>query len=85
MSFTSQLKPSEQSSNPQLLQQLSGLSEVTIREVANADSTRPDGMSMFDIPGLDESAPLLVAELKRVLGDGGCDPSIQAGCSMRRT
>ncbi|TDL14986.1 hypothetical protein BD410DRAFT_733325 [Rickenella mellea] len=33
---------------------------------------------------LGENVPFFILEYKRILGEGGCDPSVLAGCSMRR-
>ncbi|KDR70253.1 hypothetical protein GALMADRAFT_76370, partial [Galerina marginata CBS 339.88] len=84
MAFASLLKTSEPASNPEWRQLLSKLLDIGIHETQNADGTRSDAISTIDITTLGESAPLFVCEYKGILGEGGCDPSIQAGCSMRR-
>ena len=53
--------------------------------VVNADGTSPDGaLSITLTKGVCDTIALLLKEDKNNLGDGGCDPSIQAGLSMSR-
>ena len=61
---------------------LSKLSKVGIHEDHNADGTHPDGISTIDITALGESVSFFIWEYKRILGEGGCDPSVQAGRGM---
>ena len=77
VSFTSQRKTSEPASNPEWRQFLSKLSKVGIHGDHNADGTHPDGISTIDITALGESVPFFIWEYKRILGEGGCDPSVQ--------
>ncbi|PPQ86502.1 hypothetical protein CVT25_008247 [Psilocybe cyanescens] len=84
MSFISQLKTLEPASNPEWRQLLSKLLKVGIHEDRNADGTRTGGISTIDITALGESVPFIIWEYKRILGEGSCDPSVQANCSMRR-
>ena len=81
MALSSQLKTSEPATNPELLQQLSTLLRITIRKVSK---THPDGISMFGTTTLFGSTLILIAELKGVFGESGCDPSVQAGYSMKQ-
>jgi hypothetical protein len=58
---------------------------ITFSAEANADRTSPDGMFLVNPVGeLSESALVLLKEDKNELGDGGCDPSTQAGLSAVR-
>jgi hypothetical protein len=58
---------------------------ITLSSVANADKTSPDGMFLVNpTSDLRKSALVLLEEDKNELGDGGCDPSTQAGLSAVR-
>ena len=53
--------------------------------VLNADRTSPDGLIEISLTGeTHESIAPLLKEDKREFGDGGSDPSTQAGLSMAR-
>jgi hypothetical protein len=54
-----------------------------ILEVQNPDGTRPDGVIMVELGKT--SIPYAFLELKREIGEGGCDPTSQASLSMRRS
>ena len=47
------------------------------------NGTKADGVITLQIG--DDRIVFLIIELKRELGEGGCDPATQAGLSMRRT
>jgi hypothetical protein len=47
------------------------------------DNSRPDGVIMMEID--EETIPIVYLELKREIGDGGCDPGSQLGLCMRRS
>ncbi|KAF8955828.1 hypothetical protein BDZ97DRAFT_1926207 [Flammula alnicola] len=84
MSFASQLQPSEVPSNATWRLLLSRLLGISVQDVENPDTTHTDGIALVNITDLGETVPFFFSELKNNLGEGGCDPSIQAGCSMRR-
>ena len=73
----------EETRNAELLPIFARLLGCAIGTYSNPDGTAPDGMYTISIDGM--TLPALVIELKDELGDGGCDPSTQAGHSMRRT
>jgi hypothetical protein len=52
-----------------------------ILEVQNPDNTRPDGVIMVELGKT--SIPYVFLELKREIGEGGCDPTSQASLSMK--
>lgn len=61
------------------------ISEVlgeTVLEVPNPDGSRPDGVIMIND---NTDIPCVVIEMKREMGEGGCDPTSQAALSMRRS
>ena len=54
-------------------------------QIVNSDLTSPDGAVSFPLVGdIYETVSSLLAEDKREVGEGGSDPSIQAGLSMAR-
>ncbi|GJJ16183.1 hypothetical protein Clacol_010463 [Clathrus columnatus] len=55
---------------------LSGILGRIIQPSENADKTKPDGVSSV-LVGM-ASVPLIIAEFKKSLGEGNCDPCIQA-------
>jgi hypothetical protein len=58
---------------------------ITFTTIANADRTSPDGGFLISPAGeILESALALLKEDKNEFGDGGCDPSTQAGLSAVR-
>ena len=58
---------------------------TAISSVANADKTSPDGMVLITLAGkFYEAVATLINEYKNEIGDGGCDPSTQAGLSAVR-
>jgi hypothetical protein len=67
--------------NADLLSIFTKLLRCDIGIHSNPDGTTPDGMYAISIDGMTLAA--LVIELKDELGDGGFDPSTQAGHSMR--
>jgi hypothetical protein len=52
-----------------------------ILEVQNPDNTRPDGVIMVELGKT--SIPYVFLELKREIGEGGCDPTSQASLSIK--
>jgi hypothetical protein len=58
---------------------------LTMSTVLNADRTSPDGMFLISLSGdIYETVMALLREDKNEFGDGGCDPSTQAGLSTVR-
>jgi len=57
--------------------------QADVHEERNPDTTAADGVVMLQIGDIRIAS--LVIELKRELGEGGCDPSLQAGLSMKRS
>jgi hypothetical protein len=54
-------------------------------KIVNLDLTSPDGAISFPLAGdIYETVAPLLAEDKQEVGEGGSDPSIQAGLSMIR-
>jgi hypothetical protein len=52
-------------------------------KIVNLDLTSPDGAILLPLMGdIHETVALLLAGDKRKIGEGGSDPSIQAGLSM---
>lgn len=84
MNFASSIKRNENQTNVKYRQELTKVLGITINEELDADKTSTDGGVMVDVGDYERIAPLLV-ELKCIFGEGGCDPSIQAGYSMRRS
>jgi hypothetical protein len=56
---------------------------TTIYQEPNPDRSKPDGVVMANLD--DSSIPFVFLELKREVGEGGSDPTIQASLSMRRS
>jgi hypothetical protein len=74
----------EQATNTMMREELRLILERPIIVESNDDETKPDGVIMSNPCGpLQTRTPMVIAEFKRTLGEGGCDPSIQAGNSMR--
>ncbi|KAI0245533.1 hypothetical protein BJV78DRAFT_1287615 [Lactifluus subvellereus] len=61
-------------------QQLGRILGVPVHKDQNPDSTRPDG-----IITLASGIPYVFIELKREMGEGGCDSTSQVSLSMRRS
>ncbi|XP_006459609.1 hypothetical protein AGABI2DRAFT_191518 [Agaricus bisporus var. bisporus H97] len=68
--------------NHELRRHLKKLLQWHMPMESNKKDTRSDGVIMFSNP--DVRTPMVIAEFKRSLGEGGCDASIQAGNSMRK-
>jgi hypothetical protein len=69
--------------NAEIRTKLTEILGLDVHEEPNVDKSSADGVHMFIVDQM--RLPLLIVELKRELGDGGCDPSTQAGLSMRRS
>jgi hypothetical protein len=64
---------------------LSKILNIGMSIVSNSDKTSPDGLIEIPLTGeTPEMAALLLKEDKRDFGDGGSDPSTQAGLSVAR-
>jgi len=82
MRYLSGVGDRESSCNDQIRIRLRKILEQDIHEERNADGTSADAVCMLQVG--DCCISLLIAEFKRILGEGGCDPSIQAGITCRR-
>lgn len=69
--------------NQQVRKRLRKILKADLHEEPNPDGTRPDGVVTLQRD--DARIAYLILELKRELGDGGCDPTTQAGLSMKRS
>ena len=69
--------------NAEIRKRLTRILQLPVHEEPNTDKTSADGVHMITVG--DVPIPLLIVELKRELGDGGCDPTTQAGIAMRRS
>jgi hypothetical protein len=58
-------------------------SAATFYEERNPDNSKPDGVITVDLD--DYRIPIVFVEVKREVGEGGCDPSAQVSLSMRRS
>ena len=83
MHYLSGVGDGESSRNEQIRRRLRKILDQDIHEERNADGTSADAVCMLQVG--DCRISLLIAEFKRILGEGGCDPSIQAGITCRRT
>ncbi|GJJ08119.1 hypothetical protein Clacol_002327 [Clathrus columnatus] len=84
MYFLSQLsQEKEPFHNKQVLSKLHDILDADILTEQNKDQTKPD--STLHIQVGKECIPILIVELEKELGSGTCDPSIQAGLSMKHT
>lgn len=73
----------EEPRNAVIRKKLRKILQLPVHEEPNTDRTSADGVHMISVG--DVRIPLLIVELKRELGDGGCDPTTQAGITMRRS
>ena len=69
--------------NEGLRKRLRHILEVEVHEEPNLNGTKPDGVVTLQIG--DARIAFLILELKRELGEGGCDPTTQGGLSMKRS
>jgi hypothetical protein len=85
MKAASAIYDSEATRRQNLQPYLSEILAITFSAEANTDRTSPDGMFLVNpARDLSESALVLLKEDKNEIGDGGCDPSTQAGLSAVR-
>lgn len=83
MYFASEVGRLEDQNNEGLRHRLRCILQADVHDEPNPDGTKPDGVVTLQIG--DARIAYLVIELKRELGEGGCDPSLQAGLSMKRS
>ena len=69
--------------NEGLRERLRRILQTEVHEEPNTDGTIPDGIITLQID--DARIAFLILELKQELGEGGCDPTTQAGLSMKRS
>ena len=69
--------------NEGLRERLRRILQLDIHVEPNLDATSADGVITLQVG--DARIAFLILELKRELGEGGCDPSLQAGLSMKRS
>ena len=69
--------------NAEIRKRLTRILQLPVHEEPNTDKTCADGVHMIMVGGV--RIPILIMELKRELGDGGCDPTTQAAIAMRRS
>jgi len=81
MHTVSEVGPLENTLGQRIRDGLSNILDATVRKHRNPDNTKPDGVIKVD----GTEIPCMIMELKRELGEGGCDPSSQASLSMRRS
>lgn len=83
MEYLGELSSVEESvRNAVINQHLSSILRLNMQASQNADRTMPDGVISVVVGGV--RVPLLIAEFKRMLGEGHCDPMVQASLSMQR-
>jgi hypothetical protein len=83
MRFASGIYADEVTYNYRLRRYLGDILGVEIPEETLPDGARPDGLISVALGG--HSFPYVFIELKREIGEGGCDPTTQVGLSMRRS
>ena len=69
--------------NEGLRKRLRRILQAEVHVEPNDDRTEADGVITLQIG--DDRIKFLILELKRELGEGGCDPTTQAGLSMKRS
>ena len=83
LSYAAMVGEAEIARNAEIRKILSRILQLPVHEEPNTDRTSADGVHVLVVG--DVRIPLLIMELKRELGEGGCDPSTQAGITMRRS
>lgn len=85
MAGASGLYEREEQRKPVIFPHLAAALSAGVTKIVNLDLTSPDGAVSLPLMGdIHETVALLLAEDKREIGEGGSDPSIQAGLSMIR-
>jgi hypothetical protein len=69
--------------NEGLRKRLRRILQAEVHVEPNDDGTEADGVITLQIG--DDRIKFLILELKREVGEGGCDPTTQAGLSMKRS
>lgn len=82
MKVATAIYPDEKKRTENLTPLLAGILDVNIQIIVNEDKTYADGIVELFIER--ECILLLLKEDKNEFGDGGCDPSTQAGLSAAR-
>lgn len=82
MYLSSEIHPTEDNALTRLRGLLADLLGGYVSQEISDGSCNPDGLISRRYPNA--SIPLFVLEYKRSLGEGGCDPSIQAAYSLQR-
>ncbi len=82
-SAVSVIHPAEAGRFVRCRNQLASILGTVIHPEPNLDGTSADGVVALDV--VDTRIKYLIYELKRELGEGGCDVTIQAGLSMKRS
>ena len=83
MCLLSEIGRSESKNNEEIRKRLRRILKGEVHEGPNSDGTNPDGVIVLQIG--DVRVTILLMEFKRELGEGGSDPSHQAGLSMKRS
>jgi len=85
MAGASGIYEKEDHRKPAIFPHLAAALSMGMTKIVNLDLTSPDGaISLPLMSDIHETVALLLAEDKREIGEGGSDPSIQAGLSMIR-
>ena len=85
MASASGIYEKEDHRKPAIFPHLAAALSTGMTKIVNLDLTSPDGAISLPLAGdIHETVALLLAEDKREVGEGGSDPSIQAGLSMIR-
>jgi len=83
MCLLSEIGRSEAQNNEEIRKRLRRILKGEVHEEPNPDRTNPDGVIVLQIG--DVRIMILLMEFKRELGEGGSDPSHQAGLSMKHS
>jgi hypothetical protein len=85
MKKSTAIYPSERSRQVALDKAFSNAISFGCSQIVNLDLTSPDAVALLNIgPPVNESVPLLVKEDKKMMGEGGCDPTLQVTMSVGR-
>jgi len=83
MESASGIYEKEDHRKPAIFPHLAAALSTGMTKIINLDLTSPDGAISLPLAGdIHETVALLLAEDEREVGEGGSDPSIQAGLSM---
>lgn len=85
MEISTALYPYEKDRKPLIHAEFCKAISFGCAQIVNLDSTTPDAVALSTIGNpINETVALLIHEDKRELGEGGCDPTIQAALSAAR-